>query len=88
MCLSFKVEYSKDVVGRLKKLSRSDRKRIVEAIEKMASGDLSQVKRLKGVGDRFSRRVGDWRALFRLASDDDVLLIDHLGPRGSVYRRI
>ncbi|MFL6861559.1 MAG: type II toxin-antitoxin system RelE family toxin, partial [Allosphingosinicella sp.] len=42
----------------------------------------ANVRKLKGRPE-FRLRVQDWRIIFRI--EDDVLWIDDVGPRGSVY---
>ena len=41
------------------------------------------VKALKGAGDRYRLRVGDWRAVFTIEADR--IIIHDVGPRGSIY---
>ena len=77
------VRFSKSA---LKALLRSDKRELIrEKIEHLAVDPLAtsaNVKRLTGRVE-FRLRVQDWRVIFRL--EDDVLWIDEVGPRGSVF---
>jgi len=58
---------------------------IRQKIDELADASLANVanvKRLQGRED-YRLRVQDWRVIFRI--DDDVLWIDDISPRGSVY---
>ncbi|MCJ2094791.1 type II toxin-antitoxin system RelE/ParE family toxin [Methylobacterium sp. J-072] len=43
----------------------------------------NNVKALKGAGDRYRLRVGDWRAVFTIEADR--IIVHAVGPRGSIY---
>ena len=70
----------------MKALLRSDKARLIRRkINELAADPLSQgpnVKRLRGRSE-YRLRVQDWRIIFRL--EKDVLWIDDIGPRGSIY---
>jgi mRNA interferase RelE/StbE len=70
----------------LKALLRSDKRELIrEKIDELAAEPLAlsvNVKNLKGRPER-RLRVQDWRVIFRI--EDDVLWIDEIGPRGSIY---
>lgn len=69
-----------------KALLRSDKRELIrEKIDELAvdpSALAANVKKLKGRAEH-RLRVQDWRVIFRL--EDEILWIDHIGPRGSVY---
>jgi len=77
------VRFSKSA---LKALLRSDKRELIrEKIEELAADPLSlstNVKKLKARPE-YRLRVQDWRIIFRI--EDDVLSIDDIGPRGSIY---
>ena len=70
----------------LKALLRSDKRELIrEKIDELASEPLAlsaNIKKLKGRPE-YRLRVQDWRVIFRI--EDDVLWIDDIGPRGSIY---
>ncbi|HET9510429.1 MAG TPA: type II toxin-antitoxin system RelE/ParE family toxin [Sphingomonas sp.] len=68
-------------------LIRSNKRELLRAkIAELAADPLTQtanIRRLQGRPE-YRMRVQDWRIIFRI--EDDVLFIDDVGPRGSVYR--
>lgn len=70
----------------MRALLRSDKRELLrQKIADLAQDPLSQssnVKRLQGRSD-YRLRVQDWRVIFRI--EDNILWIDDIGPRGSVY---
>jgi len=67
-------------------LLRSDKRMLLrEKIGDLAAEPLSQSSNVKKLQRRpgYRLRVQDWRVIFRI--DDDVLWIDEIGPRGSIY---
>jgi mRNA interferase RelE/StbE len=68
-------------------IPKADRDALVEklrAIEKNPYGQHPYAKRLQGTPG-FSVRQGNWRAVYRIDGNRDVIVIN-AGPRGSVYR--
>lgn len=43
----------------------------------------NNVKALRGEGERYRLRVGDWRAIFTIEADR--IIIHAVGPRSSIY---
>lgn len=77
------VRFSKSAMRAL--LKSNKRLLIREKIDELAAEPLSQsanVRRLQGRPE-YRLRVQDWRVIFRI--EDDILWIDDLAPRGSVY---
>jgi mRNA interferase RelE/StbE len=70
----------------LRALLRSNKRTLIrEKIDELAEDPLTlaaNVKKLQGRSE-YRLRVQDWRVIFRI--EDDVLWIDDIGPRGSVY---
>ena len=70
----------------MKTLIRSDKRALLrQKIDELAAEPLAlaaNVKKLHGRPE-YRLRVQDWRIIFRI--EDDVLLIDDVAPRGSVY---
>jgi len=67
-------------------LLRSNKRDLIRSkIDELAAEPLSQsanVKKLQGRAE-YRLRVQDWRVIFRI--EDDVLWVDDIAPRGSVY---
>jgi mRNA interferase RelE/StbE len=59
----WRIEVRPVAVKSLKRLSRTDRRRILEAIDLLPDGD---VRKLRGVEAVWRLRVGNWRVLFSI----------------------
>lgn len=70
----------------LKALRQSDKRVLLrQKIDELAAEPLAlstNVKKLQGRPE-YRLRVQDWRIIFRI--EKDILWIDDVGPRGSVY---
>ncbi len=63
------------------------RRRVLTALDRLASEDLSvDVLRLTG-SDQLRLRVGDWRVLFRRRPHARQIVVEHVLPRGRAYDR-
>ncbi len=75
------IKYSKQAIKFLKKQDVPTRKRIVNAIEMLPSGD---VKKLQGTYG-YRLRVGDYRVIFD--RNGDIISIEKIENRGQVYKK-
>lgn len=75
------IQYSKQAIKFLKKQDITTRKRIVNAINSLPSGD---VKKLKGESG-YRLRIGDYRVIFDKLGN--VLYIEKIDNRGQVYKK-
>ena len=70
----------------MKALLRSDKRKLLrQKLDELAGEPLASnpnVKKLHGRPE-YRLRVQDWRIIFRI--EDDILWIEDVGPRGSVY---
>ena len=78
------IRYSRASVKAINNMDRPAKQRIKAALEKLPEGD---VKPLKGSSGTYRLRVGDWRILFSYP-EDDIILIEKIGPRGQVYKGV
>lgn len=76
------VEYRSSAAKALRKLSRTDRARIVAAINELPAGD---VRILLGSPGLLRLRVGTWRVIFERGDEGVVVILD-VRPRGSAYK--
>lgn len=76
------VQYSKQALKFLKKQDATTRKRIINAINLLPTGD---VKALQGRND-YRLRVGDYRIIFDI--NGNILLIEAIGNRGQIYKGV
>ena len=73
----------------LKRLPRPRRERIKDLLKKMETGltDHPDVKPMFGEWAGYYRlRTGDLRIIFWFDEAGDIVYIDHIGPRGDVYK--
>ena len=75
------VQYSKQALKFLNKQDMPTKRRIINAINNLPSGD---VKKLQGVNG-YRLRVGDFRILFD--RDGNITYIEKIDNRGQVYKR-
>ncbi len=78
------ITYSRAAVKVINGMDRAAKQRIKAGIEKLPKGD---VKPLQGSKGSYRLRVGDWRILFSYP-EDDIILIEKIGPRGDVYKGV
>jgi mRNA interferase RelE/StbE len=53
--------------------------------ESFAPVKLFDVKKLKGLGETYRIRLGDWRVIYEFRRDDDLILVLDIAPRGRAY---
>lgn len=67
------------------KLSKSEKIRIVSAIEQLPDGE--DIKKLKGHSDLLRLRVGDYRIIYTVDNGEYVVLVIDVGNRGDIYKK-
>ena len=67
------------------KLPLNEKRRVVEAIERLPEGE--DIKRLKGHADLLRLRVGDYRIIYTVDNGELIVCIIDAGNRGEIYRR-
>ena len=77
-------ELDREAAKSLRRLSRTDQKRLLTAITKLP--DEGDVRELVGAADVYRLRVGDWRVIFRVRRDDRLVQVALIRPRGSAYK--
>ena len=73
----------------LERLSGTDRERIQKALTRLAEAPDAYpgVIQMAGEWAGYQRiRIGDFRVIFWHDSNEDVIYIDHIGPRGDIYK--
>lgn len=84
--MSGALSWSRRAVQDLRNLDPPDARRVVSRVERFATTGHGDVKKLKGVADRWRLRVGDWRVFFTHVQEGDALLVLRVRPRGKAYR--
>jgi len=73
----------------LRRLPAQEKDRLVTALRELAEDPLKQpgVKAMLGRWSGYHRlRVGGTRVLFKMVAEEDVVYVDHVGPRGDIYK--
>ena len=86
----YEIRWSKKATNYLKRLELATRKRIVEAIETLATDPSTQtldVKPMQGRPGEFRLRVGDYRTIYEPEQQCLLISVIAIRPRGDVYRR-
>ncbi len=76
--------YSRAAVKAINSMDKATKQRIKVGIEKIPAGD---IKPLQGSKGSYRLRVGGWRILFSY-QENDIILIEKIGPRGGVYKGV
>ena len=83
-----KIEFGTKSLKFLSKLEKVSKERIFKRIKELCEDPFpSDVKKLKGEKDVYRIRIGDFRVLYRIISEDDVILIFWVDKRSRVYGR-
>ncbi len=83
----WQVRYTRQAEKDLRRLDPPIRRRIVVAIDSLVAGDAAGVVRLQGTAADYRLRVGGWRVIFRRDSDQLIILVVRILPRGRAYDR-
>lgn len=84
-CLMYQFIIKKPAKKFIDALPIDERRRIVEAIERLP--DSGDIKRLQGHKDLFRLRVGAYRVLYTVDNGRFVIHIVDAGNRGQIYNR-
>ena len=84
-CLMYRFIIKKPAKKFIDGLPMNERRRIVDAIERLpSSGD---IKRLQGHSDLFRLRVGVYRIIYTVDNGEFVIYVIDAGNRGQIYNR-
>lgn len=67
------------------RLPQNEKRRIVEAIERLPEG--SDIKRLQGHEGLYRLRVGDYRIIYTIDNGELVICVIAAGNRGQIYNQ-
>ncbi len=88
MTVRYRIEYRREAVRYLERLSPRDRERILDGIESLGEDPYSRdldIKRLKNRSG-FRLRIGKYRVLYERFEDRLLLLVVAVRPRGDAYK--
>ncbi|MGS1091684.1 MULTISPECIES: type II toxin-antitoxin system RelE family toxin [Corynebacterium] len=81
------ITYVPSAAKAIRKLDRSTARRLLDAIESLASDPRPPGSiQLKGGSGEFRIRVGDYRVVYGIHHDELVVLVLRVGHRREVYR--
>ena len=82
----YEVVLSRDAARTLERLTPAMRARIFKALERVRANPLKE-KRLRGeLEGLFSVRIGEMRAVYEVNSDQKIMVVHAIGPRGDIYK--
>ncbi len=86
--MSFRVEFSHQAAKELKRLDRATIKRIEARIDELAQDPFNPRISQQKETDPESRksRVGDWRIIYQVEEEGQVINIAAIRPRSGAYR--
>ena len=87
--MSYKLKISETAVKSLKRISKSDRSKIVEKIEALKEEPRPEgCKKLKGMrkGTFYRMRAGNYRIIYSICDDVLVVFVVDVGHRKEIYR--
>lgn len=84
-CVGYRFIIKKPAKKFIDGLPVSERRRIVDAIERLP--DSGDIKRLQGHNDLFRLRVGPYRVLYTVDNGEFVIYVVDAGSRGQIYNR-
>jgi len=87
--MTFTIRFSKAGDRDLSKLPSDVLIRIVKALEIIVDDPFLHIRKMKGEYNppQYKFRVGDYRVIILLNKSENVLLIDGVGHRSTIYKR-
>jgi mRNA interferase RelE/StbE len=87
--LKYHIEFKRSAAKALKKIPRSDRKKIRDRIDSLAEELPDPVTtKMKGENPFHKVRVGDYRIVYEIQESLLVILVLKIGHRKDVYRHL
>lgn len=80
----YKVIIEKPAQKFLKRLTKSDKERILKAVSNLPDGDTKPLQGHKGL---FRLRVGDYRIIYTINNGKLIICIVDAGNRGDIYKK-
>ena len=87
--MKYRVEFKRSAAKALKKIPKSDQRRIRDRIDSLAENlPESATTKMKGDNPFHRIRVGDYRISYEIHCDILVIMVLKIGHRKEVYRRL
>jgi mRNA interferase RelE/StbE len=81
------VEFTRSGERSFNQLPRDRQQQVLNRIEQVAGGGRGDVQRLAGESGLYRLRVGDYRVLFSIDEEAQLMRIELIRTRGDVYKR-
>jgi len=82
----YDIVLSRQAARTLERLTPAMRARVIKALERVRADPL-RGKRLRGeLEGLFSLRIGEMRAVYEVDTDEMVMVLHAIGPRGDIYK--
>lgn len=81
----YKIIVKKKAKKFIDRLPKSEKKRIVRAIEMLPDGE--DIKKLKGHENLLRLRVGEYRIIYTVDNGELVVMVLDAGNRGGIYNK-
>lgn len=86
--MNFEIRVSHEPARYLRRLNTRSQGRFLEKFEQLAANPPEQSKQLSGLGGARSARLAGWRIIFSIDFEAGIITVDHIAPRGQVYRNL
>jgi len=88
--VNYRLRLSRDAERYFARLDRTAQKRVQDRLNELANDPFAPgvSKPLANAGHERSSRAGSLRILYFVERDEHVILVEEIGPRGQVYRRL
>ncbi len=80
----------RSAAGYLSRLSDQHKEKIKSVLEQLKDDPLhcNEIRQMSGEWAGYHRiRIGNFRVIFWYDEHSDVVYIDHIGPRGDIYKK-
>jgi len=84
----YKITYTTQAAKALLKMPRNIAQLIREKMEQVAVDPFASISNAKKLQARsgYRLRVGDWRVIYEINTDQVVIIVMKISPRGEVYK--
>ncbi len=84
----YRINWTPQSLRDLKRLDKTTTRRIVDGVNRLATENYGDVKKLTGLQNEYRLRIGDWRVRFIFEREIHVLSVLRVLPREDAYRDV
>lgn len=84
----YRIVFTKSAHKALRRMPKDVAQRIRERLDRIATDPYAKHLNVTRLQNRagYRLRVGDWRVIYEIEGDEQVILVLRIAPRGEVYR--